>query len=90
MRMSKTSDKPLGCNITWHLYPASPAPAKPGVDDQVTVVTPSNMRPNVCPVCGGRGTLPRGFYEWLAAATTDATPEMCRSCCGAGIIGGSK
>ena len=91
MRMSTTSNKLLGGTVTWHVYPGSPAPAKPGVDYQVTVVAPSNMRPYACPVCGGRGIVSRGFYDyWLAASITDAVPEMCRSCQGAGIVWGGR
>ena len=84
--MPTTSNHSASCNITWHLYPGSPAPDKPGVDYHITVIAPQDMRPCVCPVCGGRGTVSRGFYDWLKASTTDVTPEMCRSCCGAGII----
>ena len=43
-------------------------------------------KPFVCPVCNGRGTMPDGFYDRLASSTTDASPEMCRSCNGTGIV----
>lgn len=41
-----------------------------------------------CPVCGGNGQVPNGFYEqtggrWITASTT---PEKCRACDGRGIV----
>ena len=50
------------------------------------ITSGSYVKPYVCPTCGGRGTVSCGFYNWLAAATTDAAPEMCRSCSGTGIV----
>jgi len=46
--------------------------------------------PHTCPVCNGNGKVANGFYnqtsgQWL---TTDATPEMCQSCLGTGIVWG--
>lgn len=46
------------------------------------------MTPCVCPLCGGRRLVPNGFYfgcgpHWT---TSSATPEMCRSCDGTGIV----
>ena len=46
------------------------------------------MKPHICPVCRGNGLVPNGFYSqtqgtWL---TTDATPEMCRTCRATGIV----
>ena len=46
--------------------------------------------PYQCPVCGGNGKVPNGFYnqtggEW---STTSTTPEICRSCDGTGIVWG--
>ena len=117
MRLSTTSNVPIGNTITWYLYPGTPrersgnisrgkqtlhplsrgtpAPEKPDVDSYITVTAPQDIRPYVCPVCGGRGTVPRGFYNYLAASTTDTIPEMCgpsletklcRSCAGTGIV----
>lgn len=45
-------------------------------------------KPSTCPVCGGNGMVPNGFYnqfrgQWL---TSSATPEMCRSCTGSGVV----
>ena len=41
------------------------------------------MSAQVCPVCGGRGLVPRGFYDVSSnLSTTSATPETCRSCGG--------
>lgn len=41
-----------------------------------------------CPVCGGNGLVPNGFYltangQWLS---DDIAPETCRSCNGQGFI----
>ena len=44
-------------------------------DTQVHKV--KKVEPEVCPDCGGWGTLPNGF---------DGNPEMCRSCQGTGEI----
>ena len=42
----------------------------------------------LCPVCGGNGLVPNGFYnqysgDWI---TSSVIPEMCRSCNGTGIV----
>jgi DnaJ-class molecular chaperone len=39
-----------------------------------------------CPVCEGRGNVPNGFYSRTSYATTDASPETCKSCNGKGYI----
>jgi len=44
--------------------------------------------PHYCPVCGGNGLVPNGFYtsglgHW---STTSTMPEKCRSCGGKGYI----
>lgn len=41
-----------------------------------------------CPVCGGKGIVPNGFYQhtgeyWVSSTTA---PEQCRSCQGRGYI----
>lgn len=46
--------------------------------------------PYTCPVCGGNGLVPQGFYnqtsgQWISVSTC---PEMCRSCNGSGIVWG--
>lgn len=47
-----------------------------------------NLTPHRCPVCGGNGLVPRGFYSTVTgqSSTTDATPEICRACQGKGYI----
>jgi len=40
-----------------------------------------------CPVCGGRGTVPGGFYSTYShGLTTSLEPETCRRCNGLGTI----
>lgn len=41
-----------------------------------------------CPVCGGKGIVPNGFYasterSWSG---TSLTPDKCRSCRGTGLV----
>lgn len=45
-------------------------------------------KPHICPVCGGNGIVPRGFYSQTSGqwSTTDVTPECCRSCNGTGFV----
>jgi hypothetical protein len=46
--------------------------------------------PHSCPVCGGRQTVPSGFYEGGGLTTystgTSLEQEMCRSCSGTGVV----
>ena len=44
--------------------------------------------PFKCPVCGGNGLVPNGFYDMFPQSTTYITPETCRTCNGSGIIWG--
>lgn len=41
-----------------------------------------------CPVCGGNGLVPNGFYSSTTGrwSSTSITPENCRSCDGHGYI----
>jgi len=41
-----------------------------------------------CPVCGGNGLVPNGFYSQTSGCWTTASisPEVCRSCNGTGVI----
>ena len=41
-----------------------------------------------CPVCGGNGLVPPGFYTQMGGiwASSSATPERCRSCQGKGYV----
>ena len=44
--------------------------------------------PHTCPICGGNGIVPNGFYSsttgiWSIVSTT---PEKCKSCNGTGIV----
>lgn len=43
----------------------------------------------ICPVCGGKGLVPTGFYTAIGTpyyGTTGTFPETCRSCRGKGYI----
>ena len=48
----------------------------------------SNYKPHVCPVCGGNGLVPNGFYTQVTGrwSTTSTSPERCRTCGGTGVI----
>lgn len=43
----------------------------------------------VCPVCGGKGLVPNGFYNTIGTqyyTSSSTAPETCRSCGGKGYI----
>lgn len=47
------------------------------------------MSVEICPVCGGKGLVPTGFYTAIGTpyySTTGTFPETCRSCSGKGYI----
>ena len=47
------------------------------------------MSVEICPVCGGKGLVPNGFYIAIGTpyySTTSTSPETCRSCGGKGYI----
>lgn len=47
------------------------------------------MAVEICPVCGGKGIVPNGFYMTVGTpyySTTNLSPETCRSCGGRGYI----
>lgn len=52
------------------------------------------MKPHKCPVCGGNGIVPAGFYNstnisedgTIIITTGDADTTACRSCAGTGIV----
>lgn len=41
-----------------------------------------------CPVCGGKGIVPQGFYDTPMAAgfATNTAPDQCRACGGKGMV----
>jgi len=47
-------------------------------------------QPHRCPVCGGNGLVPSGFYDQVSGEwwSSDASSETCRSCNGTGIVWG--
>lgn len=44
--------------------------------------------PFKCPVCGGTGLVPHGFYDTTTGlyTSTSTLPDQCRSCSGTGIV----
>ena len=42
-------------------------------------------QPHLCPVCGGRGTMPAGFYS-DAGLTSSTASETCKTCKGEGVL----
>jgi hypothetical protein len=42
-----------------------------------------------CPVCEGRGSMPRGFYD-RSTTVSSLEPEQCRACRGCGIVWASE
>jgi len=50
----------------------------------------NSLTPHRCPVCGGTGLVPAGFYSQTSGqwTTTYITPEICRTCGGNGIVWG--
>lgn len=45
------------------------------------------MTPYKCPVCGGRGKVPNGFYNTSPYySSSSLSDEICRSCSGSGIL----
>lgn len=51
------------------------------------------MQPFKCPVCGGCGTVPFGFYRNgvtdSSGSSTSTEPEKCKSCGGTGVLWGA-
>ena len=44
-------------------------------------------QPYCCPVCGGRGKVPAGFYDvWGKTTNTTNLTDTCRTCGGTGIV----
>ena len=51
--------------------------------------TETKKQPYKCPVCGGKGRVPAGFYScYHDTCITDASDVQCRTCKGEGIIWG--
>ncbi len=49
----------------------------------------TKKEPYRCPVCNGKGLLPKGFYEQGEYfSSSDTSPEICRTCQGQGIVWG--
>ena len=48
----------------------------------------AERQPYCCPICGGKGLVPSGFYLGVGptVGVTSTSPDQCRSCMGSGII----
>lgn len=46
------------------------------------------MSAHRCPVCGGKGIVPNGFYSGTGEhySTSSVSPEQCQGCQGTGIV----
>ena len=55
-----------------------------------TIKVKYHRTPHICPVCGGNGLVPNGFYSQTSGnwSSINATPEKCKSCTGTGIVWG--
>jgi len=60
------------------------------VTEEKIEFTPIGKYPYCCPVCGGNGLVPNGFYSQTGGqwSTSNFSPETCRSCDGTGIVWG--
>ena len=60
------------------------------IQPRTTIVRAIRTR---CPVCFGKGKVPKGFY-WAvgreSVPATDASPEPCQSCHGLGTLAGTE
>lgn len=56
------------------------------------IMQTGQRQPHRCPVCGGKGSLPQGFYDvsqtGFAGSTTVVATDPCRSCGQTGIVWG--
>jgi hypothetical protein len=56
--------------------------------EPVNITAHIGTSPYKCPVCGGNGLVPNGFYSQTGGKwwSTSTTPETCKSCSGTGIV----
>lgn len=69
------------------LLAAATSEKREGSEYQITYVP--NKHPHCCPVCGGNGLVPAGFYNQATGkenSISDLRSEMCRTCNGHGFI----
>ena len=77
-----------GVDKTERNYTCNVCEGKGMVTCKLDAIIPAVKQPYRCPVCGGSGIVPNGFYNQTTGnwTTTDATPDVCRSCSGRGIV----
>lgn len=65
-------------------------PAPPPIPQPLYAPLAQPRTAHRCPVCGGRGIVPTGFYDTTSGyyTTTTTAPEGCRSCGGRGVVWG--
>lgn len=54
----------------------------------VPAIATTEPTPHVCPVCGGNGLRPQGFYDQVSGmwSSSGIVFDMCRTCKGTGIV----
>ena len=75
------------CTIGAGIYGGEIYVRKSDFDRVVEELTKPNVL-NRCPICGGNGIVPNGFYTLTTEiwSTVSTTPEKCKSCNGTGIV----
>lgn len=58
--------------------------------NRIKPVVIKSLTPHRCPVCGGNGIVPNGYYSQTSGqwSTSSITPDVCRGCSGTGIVWG--
>lgn len=69
------------CNICGKSHDSTACPC------ELTKTWDQSMTPFCCPVCGGNGIRPQGFYTQTTGMwTSSGGTEQCRSCTGTGVV----
>lgn len=70
------------CTVCGQIHNSEACPCK-----LTYVIWGSERRPYCCPVCGGNGIKPLGFYNLTSGMwTSSGGTEECRSCTGTGVV----